>query len=176
MACRVIPLWEPSLLFSIANNPVQISRNISAADARNSTYITCPLATMLYVSITLFHQWPYCLATSKTLTKRYFRLVQSEFPQVYCLKLLFKWDWFLCKKQRESFSEHSEKYLTVQVLITVQLTFSAFSALTLLVGRQEGHPVCKGWGTGVVICLKRGANDLHVVHLVLLPPHHLLRL
>jgi len=31
---------------------------------------------------------------------------------------------------------------------------SAFSALTLLVGRQEGHPACKKtewWGTGVVI-------------------------
>jgi len=33
----------------------------------------------------------------------------------------------------------------------------AFSALTLLVGRQEGHPVCKKlelWGAGVVICLE----------------------
>ena len=32
----------------------------------------------------------------------------------------------------------------------------AFSALTLLVGRQEGHPACKKlewWGTGMVICL-----------------------
>ena len=32
----------------------------------------------------------------------------------------------------------------------------AFSALTLLVGRQEGHPVCKklsAGGTGMVICL-----------------------
>jgi len=37
---------------------------------------------------------------------------------------------------------------------------SAFSALTLLVGRQEGHLACKKqdwWGTGVVICLERGA-------------------
>ena len=25
------------------------------------------------------------------------------------------------------------------------LFFSAFSALTLLVGRQEGHPTCKNW-------------------------------
>ena len=33
----------------------------------------------------------------------------------------------------------------------------AFSALTLLVGRQEGHPAC-GWGAGVVICLERGAD------------------
>jgi len=37
----------------------------------------------------------------------------------------------------------------------------------LLVGRQEGHPACKktewwgNWGTGVVICLERGA-DLHM--------------
>jgi len=32
----------------------------------------------------------------------------------------------------------------------------AFSASTLLVGRQEGHPACKklsGGGAGVVICL-----------------------
>ena len=33
---------------------------------------------------------------------------------------------------------------------------SAFSALTLLVGRQEGHPACKKteqWGAGMVIFL-----------------------
>jgi len=39
----------------------------------------------------------------------------------------------------------------------------AFSALTLLVGRQEGHPACKKterWGAGVVICLERGADLL----------------
>jgi len=37
----------------------------------------------------------------------------------------------------------------------------AFSALTLLVGRQEGHLVGKKtqwWGHGVVICLERGAE------------------
>jgi len=47
----------------------------------------------------------------------------------------------------------------------------AFSALTLLVGRQEGHPACKKtewWGAGMVICLKRGA-DLHVAQLMPLP-------
>ena len=43
----------------------------------------------------------------------------------------------------------------------------AFSALTLLVGRQEGHPACKNerWGTGMVICLERDA-DLHMAQLV----------
>ena len=29
----------------------------------------------------------------------------------------------------------------------LQLTLVAFSALTLLGGRQEGHPACKKWGT-----------------------------
>jgi len=40
----------------------------------------------------------------------------------------------------------------------------AFSALTLLVGQQEGHPVCKKtewWGAGVVVCLEQGV-DLHM--------------
>ena len=47
----------------------------------------------------------------------------------------------------------------------------AFSALTLLVGRQEGHPACKKnewWGTGMVICLERDA-DLHKAQLMPLP-------
>jgi len=47
----------------------------------------------------------------------------------------------------------------------------AFSALTLLVGRQEGHwPVKKTewWGAGVVICLQRGVN-LHMGQLMPLP-------
>ena len=50
------------------------------------------------------------------------------------------------------------------------LEFS-FSALTLLVGRQKGHPACKKlewWGAGVVICLERGA-DLHMAQLMPLP-------
>jgi len=44
----------------------------------------------------------------------------------------------------------------------------AFSALTLLVGRQERHLACKKtewWGTGVVVCLERGA-DLHMAQLM----------
>ena len=47
----------------------------------------------------------------------------------------------------------------------------AFSALTLLIGRQQGHPACKKtvwWGAGMVICLERGA-DLHMAQLMSLP-------
>jgi len=45
------------------------------------------------------------------------------------------------------------------------------SALTLFVGRQEGHPACKKtelWSAGVVICLEQGA-DLHMAQLTPLP-------
>jgi len=42
--------------------------------------------------------------------------------------------------------------------------------LTLLVGRQEGHPAYKNewWVAGMVICLERGA-DLHMAQLIPLP-------
>jgi len=47
----------------------------------------------------------------------------------------------------------------------------AFSALMLLVGRQEGHLVHKKtewWGAGMVICLELGA-DLRMAQLMPLP-------
>ena len=43
--------------------------------------------------------------------------------------------------------------------------------MSLLVGRQEGHPACKklnGGVAGVVVCLKQGA-DLHMAQLMPLP-------
>jgi len=45
-----------------------------------------------------------------------------------------------------------------------------FSALRLLVRRQEGHPACKKLSGGmlVVICLEQGA-DLHMAQLMPLP-------
>ena len=57
------------------------------------------------------------------------------------------------------------------VICLVQGADFSFSALTLLVGRQEGHPAGKKtewWGTGVLICLERGA-DLHMAQLMPLP-------
>ena len=47
----------------------------------------------------------------------------------------------------------------------------AFSALMLLVGRQEGHPACKKLSGGVLAwlsALERGA-DLHMAQLMPLP-------
>jgi len=51
------------------------------------------------------------------------------------------------------------------------MTSRLLIALTLLVGRQEGHPACKKTeclGAGVVICLEQGA-DLHMSQLMPLP-------
>jgi len=53
----------------------------------------------------------------------------------------------------------------------------AFSALTLLVWRQEEPPACKKLSDEVLAWLSvwsKGVIDLHVVQLMLLPPHHLL--
>jgi len=53
----------------------------------------------------------------------------------------------------------------------LSLAIIAFSALTLLVGQQEGHTACKKtewWGAVVVICLERGAG-LHMAQLMPLP-------
>jgi len=60
-------------------------------------------------------------------------------------------------------------------LFWILLTF-AFSALTLLVGGRKSIWSVKieWWGASVVICLEQSANDLHMVHLMLLPPSNIL--
>jgi len=51
-----------------------------------------------------------------------------------------------------------------------------FSALTLLAGRQEGHLACRNLSVEVPawLSVRVRANDLHIVQLMPLPPHHLL--
>jgi len=52
----------------------------------------------------------------------------------------------------------------MQIMHNASFTRYAFSALTLLVGRQEGHPACKKLSGEVLawlFCLERGA-DLHM--------------
>jgi len=49
--------------------------------------------------------------------------------------------------------------------------YLAFSASTLLVGWQEGHPVCNKtvwWGAGMVVSLERGPTDATATHCLLL--------
>jgi len=61
-------------------------------------------------------------------------------------------------------SANSFSFLTGQVSA---FSAFAFSALTLLVGRQEGQKT-EWWDAGMVICLRRGA-DLHMAQMMPLP-------
>ena len=77
----------------------------------------------------------------------------------------FKW-YFLCRWFAKANQLITDFFSTIN---------TAFSALMLSVGRQEGHPACKKlskktewWGAGVVICLERGA-DLFIAQLMPLP-------
>ena len=61
--------------------------------------------------------------------------------------------------------------IVIIIITTTTTTMALYSALTLLVGRQEELPACRTtewWGAGVVICLERGA-DLHTAQLMPLP-------
>jgi len=92
-----------------------------------------------------------------------------------------KWIWFSQQSVTQQF--HKDKLKTqpsrqFQTLYsstgcfwchTIWVSLHSFSALTLLVGQQEGHLACKKtewWGTGIVIWLEQGANDLHLVQLM----------
>ena len=55
------------------------------------------------------------------------------------------WDWlFLAGLQSDS--DGTDHCVRLWIILTYLLI--AFSALTLLVGRQEGHPACKKWRNG----------------------------
>ena len=80
-----------------------------------------------------------------------------------------KRNYFISDSKRKLKSPTSNEF-TLKLLYFTSAAF-AFSTLTLLVGQQEGHPVCKKterWGAGVVICLERG-SDLHMARLMPLP-------
>ena len=58
-----------------------------------------------------------------------------------------------------------------KLYLLTYLFIYAFSALMVLVRRQEGHPACKKtewWGADVVVSLEQGA-DLHIAQLMPLP-------
>ena len=43
--------------------------------------------------------------------------------------------------------------MVAYIILLLYFDFGAFSALTLLVGWQEGHPACKKQGGGVLVWL-----------------------
>ena len=83
-------------------------------------------------------------------------VAESHCYLFHCLAVVMFWPVFVC--------------LFVSRITQIVVVDCAFSALTLLVGRQEGHPACKKqwWGAGMVVCLERGA-DLHMAQVMPLP-------
>ena len=76
------------------------------------------------------------------------------------------------------YSSHKDR-VCVSECFFLLVEAHAFSALTLLVGRQEGHPACKKLSGEVLAWLSVWSQVqvyLHVVQLMPLPPHHLLLL
>jgi len=62
-------------------------------------------------------------------------------------------------------------FVVVSDIVRETFRSMAFSALTLLVGRQEGHPACKKtewWDAVIIVCLERGA-DMPMAQLMPLP-------
>jgi len=79
--------------------------------------------------------------------------------------------------EREKYRQSLACLIYLLKIVTTRSDFfdskciNAFSALTLLVGRQEGHPACKKLSSEVLAwlsCLERGA-DLHMTQLMPLP-------
>jgi len=120
--------------------------------------------------------WPTYMEQSATWTAN---------VELFCLHLCGETkDIFIfgCQHVRELFkpryinrhiTSHYECLFHLEYSVTVQCSFSA---LTLLVGQQEGHPSCKKtewWGAVVVICLERcrlayGPADATATHGLLL--------
>jgi len=99
----------------------------------------------------------------KCLQNVFFKPNSSTGTYVDVQKCILWKSWLVSDYSKHGFAilEHFLKFLAPY----------AFSALTLLVGRQEGHPACKKlewWGAGLVVCLEWGA-DLHMVQLMPLP-------
>ena len=70
----------------------------------------------------------------------------------------------------------SDRAVQFTILVCfVDVCLRCFDAVGWAAGRASGLYKSEWWGTGMVICLERGANDFHVIQLMPLPPHLLLQ-
>jgi len=76
-----------------------------------------------------------------------------------------------CKVTATSISEHHRFQATLHWR---DFCLQCFDTVGWTSGRASGLWKFEWWGAGLVICQERGANDLHTVQLMPLPPHHLL--
>ena len=60
---------------------------------------------------------------------------------------------FIVRQMQEKFRAKGKKHFTAPCTLSDAISALAFSALTLLVGWQEGHPACKKLSGGMLACL-----------------------
>jgi len=105
------------------------------------------------VLLSILHLWLYCI----------FYLWQL----LYYLQSLFCYSCIFITSSLIVFGFGRTLAFICSLEATNAFSANAFSALMLLVGRQEGHPPVKTewWDAGVVICLGWGV-DLHMAQLM----------
>jgi len=101
----------------------------------------------------------------------YFSSLQStiDWPGTASPKWPVLW-WVKCKTLIQSHNQsnnlfHTSCYLSRWCYSVLQ----CFDAVGWVAGRISGCKKNEWWGAGMVICLERGANDLHMVRLMPLP-------
>jgi len=135
-------------------------------------FATATARTHIFTAFWTTHQLFYVLYVL-ILLHGSVRLVQDPYFPYYFAgpAVLFGLDKLvsLSRKKRKLSVLHAELLPSGWNISSFPLSSSAFSALTLLVGRQKGiRPVKKWWGAGVVVCLEQGA-DLYIAQLMPLP-------
>jgi len=104
------------------------------------------------------------MVCSETLSVNSFHYVQVNLQTYYDMMLQNR-------KEATRWSRRFHHFFVFIINYYHTIIHCVFSALMLLVGRQEGHLACKKsdwWGAGMVICSERGA-DLHTARLMPVP-------
>ena len=63
--------------------------------------------------------------------------------------------------------------VTYYIIVYLKYDYVAFSALTLLVGRQEGHPACEKLSGGVLAWLSAWSEARNIRRILVMSPRRL---
>jgi len=142
---------------------------------------------IMWTVIATFVCWGIHLFISKMSVKRN-TCSEKAASQMSVPLAMISWDVWLVKMTGRDTTWNKQHFIAdnrhawshqqdiLPIFIPAYLLTIAFSALTLLIGRQEQHPASqdKWWDTGAIICLEWGANDFSMVQPMPLPCHSLL--
>jgi len=116
-----------------------------------------------------FHQCRFAVAVAKCLGGSLFGTQCIVIYPLSCIQILST---VISSRLYIHHLKTQQAFTWSKLLLIFCASAFAWGALTLLVGHQEEHSTCKieWWGVGVVLCLERGADCLHMVQLMPLHP------